>query len=69
VFNLGSRDENWRTERGHSSILHPHLPLYVKLRGHPQVPTNSFLEKEPSLLHPLDREVVDSRIDLKAVEK
>jgi hypothetical protein len=67
-FTLGSRDENWRAERGYSS-LHSYLHRYLKLRGHPQVPITSFLEKEPPVLRPLDREVVDARIGPKAVTK
>ena len=68
LFNLGSRDENLRAERGYSS-LHSYLHRYLKVCGHPQVPATSFLEKEPPVLDPLDREVVDARIGLKAVTK
>lgn len=68
MFNLGSRDENWLLERGYSS-LHSYLIRHLKVRGHPQVPATSFLEKEPPVLHPLDRQVVDTRIGLRAVTK
>jgi hypothetical protein len=41
----------------------------LKVHGHPHVPATSFLEKEPSVILPPDREVVDPRIGLKAVVK